>query len=175
MQVSIEKSLELVLDHIPPPTRDLKRKASHDEYSDGDSPSSSSMKRSRTSTAVPNTPAGGMPSPESLKSPTATSTSTYASTPKPATPIPRPKIINPRLIKKSDANPIISAYVQEKIRTSEPDAFEEFNRCKGRVLPVAELLQSYDFAARIIKTYNDTRTPIDLEGAPNKKISKVRD
>lgn len=98
--------------------------------------------------------------------------STYPPSPvQPQSPHPQP-VTHPW--KKSDSNAIICAWLRAQIQQSYPVDYALCAKAKGRVLPVPEMLKVYHFVQDMINEYNDRRTPDNLEGAADLKMSKVR-
>lgn len=74
---------------------------------------------------------------------------------------------------KPEVNAVIVSWLRTRFAAEDPQSFSTFIHSKGKSLPVQDLLRGYRYAAKLIAEYNDTRTPSDLEGAPDRKISKV--
>ncbi|KAG8901046.1 hypothetical protein FRB99_005588 [Tulasnella sp. 403] len=53
------------------------------------------------------------------------------------------------------------------------DGYEAFAKSKGRILTIHEALKGYRFARSMIQKYNNIQTPPDLDGAANRKVTKV--
>lgn len=74
---------------------------------------------------------------------------------------------------KPEVNAVIVTWLRERFAAEDSQSFNTFVHSKGKSLPVQDLLRGYRYAAKLIAQYNDTRTPGTLEGAPDRKISKV--
>lgn len=74
---------------------------------------------------------------------------------------------------KPEVNAVIVSWLRTRFSAEDSQSFNTFIHSKGKSLPVQDLLRGYRYAAKLIAQYNDTRTPGDLEGAPDRKISKV--
>ena len=74
---------------------------------------------------------------------------------------------------KPEVNAVIVSWLRAQFAAEDSQSFNAFIHSKGKSLPVQDLLRGYRYAAKLIAQYNDTRTPGDLEGAPDRKISKV--
>ncbi|KAG8769496.1 hypothetical protein FRC12_004929 [Ceratobasidium sp. 428] len=74
---------------------------------------------------------------------------------------------------KPEVNAVIINWLRSRFSTEDPYNYHAFTHSKGKSLPIQDLLRGYRYAARLIAQYNDTRTPNDLEGAPDRKISKA--
>ncbi|GJJ06577.1 hypothetical protein Clacol_000770 [Clathrus columnatus] len=71
---------------------------------------------------------------------------------------------------KEIINAAIVAYLRSHIQNEE--GYMEFAASKGRLLPIPELLRGYRFAARIVTTWANRKTPPTAEGCGNKRITK---
>ncbi|KAF8609055.1 hypothetical protein BDV93DRAFT_519076 [Ceratobasidium sp. AG-I] len=74
---------------------------------------------------------------------------------------------------KPEVNAVIVSWLRARFAAEDSQSFNTFIHSKGKSLPVQDLLRGYRYAAKLIAQYNDTRTPGDLEGAPDRKISKA--
>ncbi|QRV94284.1 hypothetical protein RhiJN_22302 [Ceratobasidium sp. AG-Ba] len=74
---------------------------------------------------------------------------------------------------KPEVNAVIVNWLRNRFSTEDPYNYHAFTHSKGKSLPIQDLLRGYRYAAKLIAQYNDTRTPSDLEGAPDRKISKA--
>ncbi|KAG8722194.1 hypothetical protein FRC08_005943 [Ceratobasidium sp. 394] len=84
----------------------------------------------------------------------------------------KPKSTKPK-DPKPEVNAVIINWLRNRFSTEDPYNYHAFTHSKGKSLPIQDLLRGYRYAARLIAQYNDTRTPSDLEGAPDRKISKA--
>ena len=66
----------------------------------------------------------------------------------------------------------IVAYLRSHIEKEE--GYLEFAGSKGRLLPIPDLLKGYRFATRIVNSWANRKTPLNVEGCPNKRITKAR-
>lgn len=74
---------------------------------------------------------------------------------------------------KPEVNAAIVNWLRQRFSVEDPQNYEAFTSSKGKSLPILDLLRGYRYVADLIKRYNDTRTPSELDGAPDRKISKV--
>jgi hypothetical protein len=84
----------------------------------------------------------------------------------------KPKSARPKE-PKPEVNAVIVSWLCERLSAEDPYNYHAFTHSKGKSLPIQDLLRGYRYTARVISQYNDTRTPTELEGAPDRKISKV--
>ncbi|KDQ21880.1 hypothetical protein BOTBODRAFT_215964 [Botryobasidium botryosum FD-172 SS1] len=166
LRVAQDKSLELIIEPNPLGKRALSPPA-HPSHPMHSLTISRAPKRVKSETLpTPLTPGQSDHSPYDASGPF-----THA----PLAPLPTsasaPKVL--KSTKKNDTNAVIATWLREKIGSTEVAYYEDFIKSKGRVLPVDDLLRVYRFAQRMLDQYNDTRTPHDLPGAPDKKISKA--
>ena len=84
----------------------------------------------------------------------------------------RPKPARPKE-SKPEVNAAIVAWLRQQFSLKDPQSYNTFTHSKGKSLPIEELLRGYRYVASLILRYNDTRTPSELEGAPDRKISKA--
>lgn len=84
----------------------------------------------------------------------------------------KPKSTKPKE-SKPEVNAAIVTWLRHRFSTEDPQRYNAFTQSKGKSLPMEDLLQGYRYVAELINQYNDTRTPSDLEGAPDRKISKA--
>lgn len=111
----------------------------------------------------------------------------------PSSPIPSPSTYRPSMgesspvppspasdIKAADArrnakNELAKSVVVPwlRVKFEREEGYGEFAKSKGRILTIHEALKGYRFAKAMIQKYNNAQTPPDLDGAPNRKITKV--
>ncbi|KAG8739742.1 hypothetical protein FRC10_005211 [Ceratobasidium sp. 414] len=84
----------------------------------------------------------------------------------------KPKSTKPK-DPKPEVNAVIINWLRGRFSAEDSYNYHAFTHSKGKSLPIQDLLRGYRYAARLIAQYNDTRTPSDLEGAPDRKISKA--
>ncbi|KAG8931154.1 hypothetical protein FRC03_012157 [Tulasnella sp. 419] len=74
-------------------------------------------------------------------------------------------------IKNETARAAIIPWLREQMKKEE--GYDSFVKSKGRILTVGEALKGYRFARAMIQKYNNMQTPPDLDGAANRKVTKV--
>ncbi|KAJ1304835.1 hypothetical protein OPQ81_005969 [Rhizoctonia solani] len=74
---------------------------------------------------------------------------------------------------KPEVNAAIISWLRHQFNAQDPQSYSSFLQSKGKSLPIEDLLRGYRYVASLIARYNDTRTPSNLEGAPDRKISKA--
>ncbi|CAE7054450.1 unnamed protein product [Rhizoctonia solani] len=74
---------------------------------------------------------------------------------------------------KPEVNAAIIGWLRHQFNVQDPQSYSSFLQSKGKSLPIEDLLRGYRYVASLIAQYNDTRTPTELEGAPDRKISKA--
>ncbi|KAG8757452.1 hypothetical protein FRC11_004529 [Ceratobasidium sp. 423] len=83
----------------------------------------------------------------------------------------------PKLAKSKESKPEVNAaiigWLRHQFNVQDPQSYNSFLQSKGKSLPIEDLLRGYRYVASLIAQYNDTRTPNDLAGAPDRKISKA--
>lgn len=86
-------------------------------------------------------------------------------------------VANPKATRPKESKPEVNAaivsWLRHRFSTEDSQNYDSFLRSKGKSLPIEELLRGYRYVEGLINQYNDTRTPSNLEGAPDRKISKV--
>jgi hypothetical protein len=75
-------------------------------------------------------------------------------------------------VKNEIARAAIIPWLQSAMQQEE--GYDFFVKSKGRILTIADTLRAYRFARAMLQKYNNTQTPADLEGAANRKVTKVR-
>jgi len=74
-------------------------------------------------------------------------------------------------VKNEIARAAIIPWLQGMMQMEEE--YDYFVKSKGRILSISDTLRAYRFARAMLNKYNNTQTPSDLEGAANRKITKV--
>ncbi|KAG9046169.1 hypothetical protein FS837_004924 [Tulasnella sp. UAMH 9824] len=95
-----------------------------------------------------------------------------ASSPVSPSPVSEIKAADARRNAKNElAKSVVVPWLRAKFEREE--GYPEFAKSKGRILTIHEALKGYRFAKAMIQKYNNAQTPPDLDGAPNRKITKV--